>query len=344
MKEKEQNNRNILKEKKPLVYEKVIKYDMPRIQFQANYNCNFSCRHCSVNDVKDHTRKLLSIDEIKDVFDQADEMGISRLTISGGEPLIMNNLEKVVNAIGADRFYIQCDTNAYYMNEEKAQFLKDIGIDCVAPSLDSLDTKAHDEFRNQEGSALKVLEAIDIVQKVGINIYIQTVVTKSRLYSEEFVEFLRFFNDKGIGVFVSAAKPVGSFAGQFDDLLVKEDFDYLAKLEKYYNMFSHLTPAYGLNEERNCVAGKNIFGLSAYGDCLPCIYFYCSMGNVREESLKNIYDRMQRLNIFDENTCVLADKSNSFIQKYVVPLYDKKLPVNWKNLLTPEDFDLKFFE
>lgn len=339
MKEKEKDNRNKLKENKPLVYEKVIKYDMPRIQFQASYNCNFHCQHCSVNEVKDHTKKLLSIEEIKNVFDQADEMGISRLTISGGEPLIMQNFDKIVEAIGSDRFFIQCDTNGYYMNEEKAQHLKNLGIDCIAPSLDSLDTKLHDEFRNQEGSAKKVLETIDIIQKIGINVYVQTVVTKSRLYTAEFVEFLKYFNDKGIGVFVSAAKPVGSFAGQFNELLVKEDFDYLEKLESYYNVFSHLTPAYGINEERNCVAGKNIFGLTAYGDIITCIYFYCSMGNVREEPLKDIYDRMQRLNIFRENTCVLADKSNSFIQKYVVPLYDKKLPVDWKEILTEKDFD-----
>jgi MoaA/NifB/PqqE/SkfB family radical SAM enzyme len=340
IKPQEINNRNKLKENKPLVYEKVIKYNMPRIQFQARYNCNFSCQHCSINGVKDKSRKTLSIADIKNIFDQADVMGISRMTLSGGEPLIFPDLDQIIEAIGAKRFWIQLDTNAYLLTEEKIQHLKEIGIDCIAPSLDSLNKNGHDLFRNTKGSAEKVFKAVDMIQKAGLNIFIQTVVTHNRLHSNEFINFIKYFNDKEIGVFVSFAKPVGAFSNNFDELITKNDLVYMEKLEKKYKVFTHLTPAYGINEERYCVASKNIFGLTEYGDILPCIYFYCSMGNVLEEPLKDIYDRCIRLKPFKKQTCVLADKSNDFIEKYLVKkIYGKKLPVPYKEVFTEEDFE-----
>jgi len=340
MNEKENNNRNKLKEKKPLVYEKVIKYNMPRIQFQYNYICNAKCDHCSIDNVKDKNRKSLTLENVKDIFDQADKMGISRVTITGGEPLMFKDLDQLVEAIGAERFWLQCDTNGLLLTEQKVKHLKEIGIDCIAPSLDSLDKKAHDDFRHVEGLADKVLKGFDYIQQEGLNTFVQTVVTKTRLYSQEFIEFLKYFNNKGIGVFVSFAKPVGAYSGCFDELIDKKDLKYFEELEKLYNVFSHLTPAYGINEERNCVASKNIVGLTAFGDIIPCIYFYCSMGNVLEEPLETIWKRCISLKPFQKNTCVLADKDDEFIQKYLAKkLYGKKLPVHYTDVFDKEDFE-----
>ena len=343
MKEKEKSNRDKLKEKKPLVLDKILKYEheqIPRIQLQwrtGKGSCNFNCSHCSVKDVG-NDKELITLDDVKNLFIKADEIGISRMTISGGEPLLFN-LDKLVEAINPKLFWIQIDTNGWFFTEEKAKYLKEIGIDCIPPSLDSLNLEEHDKFRHKTGSATRVIKAFDLIQKYEFNTYVQTVVTKSRLYSEEFIKFLEYFNSRNIGVFVSFAKPVGSFSSHFDDLMNKNDLDYMENLEKSYNVFTHLTPGYGINKERNCVAGKNIFGVMTTGDVIPCIYHYMSIGNIKEEPFKDIYSRMQRLKIFRRNTCPMADISDDFIEKYVIPLYGKELPVSYKKLLTKEDFD-----
>jgi len=333
--EKEKNNRNKLKEKKPLVYKKNKENEgkqIPRIQLQWRTGkgaCNFNCTHCSVKDVGNN-KELLTLEDVNNLFRQADEIGISRMTISGGEPLTFD-LDTLVKAINPKLYWIQLDTNGWLLTKEKALHCKNIGIDVIAPSLDSLNFEEHDKFRNKPGSAERVIRAFDIIQELEINTFVQTVVTKSRLYSEEFIRFIKYFNNRGIGVFVSFAKPVGSFAGHFEEMVTKEDINYLADLEKVYNVFTHLTPGYGINEERNCVAST--------GDILQCIYHYMSVGNIKEESFKDIYNRMQRINIYNQNTCVMADKTAGFVEKYVIPLYGKELPVRYTEILTEEDFD-----
>lgn len=339
----QQANREKLRQKKPLVLEKILKHEkekIPRLQLQWRYNCNFACEHCSIHSVKDDTRKRMSLDDANDLFRQGDEIGISRVTITGGEPLIFPDLDELVDAINPEQYWIQLDTNGFLLTKEKINHLKKIGVDCIAPSLDSLDYAEHDKFRHAKGSAQRVVEAVDMVLDADLKIFIQTVVTKTRLYSKEFEAFLKYFNDKGVGVFVSFAKPVGAYEGHFDEMIDRKDLDYFEELEKEYNVFSHLTPAYGVNEDRYCVASRNIFGITAYGDIIPCIYFYCSMGNVLEESLKDILARCQKLKPFKVQTCLLADKSCNFVNKYLVPkIYGKKLPVHYTEVFDRSDFD-----
>jgi MoaA/NifB/PqqE/SkfB family radical SAM enzyme len=342
MNEKEKSNREKLRERKPKVLEKIIAQgtqQIPRIQLQADYKCNMKCQHCSIENVRDNTKQKLTIPEIKNLFEQAHDMGISRMTLSGGEPLSFSNLDEMILAINPELFWIQLDTNGLLLTKERIQHLRELGVDCIAPSLDSLNVEEHNNFRRTKDAAESVLASIDMIKEAGFSIFVQTVVTKTRLYSNEFIEFLKYFKNKDVGVFVSFAKPVGAFTRNFQECITSLDLKYFETLEKEYNVFSHLTPAYSINEERKCVAAKNIFGITAHGDCIPCIYFYCSLGNIREEPLIVIYDRMRKLNIFDRKTCPMADVSDTFMNDYLVNVYDKKLPVSWKQILTEKDFN-----
>ncbi len=338
--EQQQDSRDKLKESKPLVHDKIMnKGNQPRLQYQYRYTCNYKCSHCSIENVKDKTKKLMDLSDTRKLFDQADEIGISRVTITGGEPLTFNRLDLLIDAIGSKRFYLQLDTNGHLLTREKTKQLKEWGIDCIAPSLDSLNKQEHDSFRNVLGSANKVLKAFDYIQEEGLNTFVQTVVTKTRLYSKEFIRFIEYFNNRDIGVFVSFAKPVGAYEGNFDELVEKEDFKYIKELESKYKIFTHLTPAYGENKERKCIASKNIFGVTSYGEMISCIYCYVSMGNVRDEPLKDLLNRAQRLKPFDKKTCVMADKSDNFIEDYLVKkVYGKKLPVPYTDVFTDKNF------
>jgi len=352
LKESEIKNRNKLKDEKPYVYEKMIKLSekikrgesIAIIQFQYNYTCNLKCEHCSIKRFQGKKEgKQFTMEDVKELARQADEMGLARFVITGGEPLVFQDLDELVAAIDPQKFYINCDTNGWLLDEEKAKHLKSIGVDRIQLSLDSLDPEEHDNFRNAKGAHERAMKAVDIALEAGLGIFIQTVVTKQRLHSEEFIKFIEYFNNKGVGVFVSYAKPVGSWEGNFEVLVNKEDMKYMKELEKKYNVFTHLSPAYGLN--MGCIAVKGMISVTQYGDVLPCPYIHVSIGNVFKEPLKDIIQRGLNIKFFGErvDTCLIAE-DRDFINNYIVKkVYDKPLPVPYSEVFTEEDKTQKPF-
>ena len=337
--------REQLRRNKPHVYEKILKYSekvergesIAIIQFQYNYVCNFKCEHCSVKHFqgKNSARKF-TIPDVRELSRQADELGLANIVITGGEPLVFKDFDELVEAIDPQKFYITSDTNGWLLDAERAKHLKAIGVDKIQLSLDSLDAAEHDAFRHAPGSHDRAIRAIDAALDAGLNIILSTVVTHQRVRSDEFLRYLEFAKSKGVGTFVTYAKPVGAWEGNFDALVTRDDMRYVEELGKKYNVFTHLTPSYGL--DLGCIAVKRMISITQYGDVMPCPYMQTSIGNIFEEPLKDIIARGMKIKWFGRKigTCLVAE-SRPFIDKYLVPTYGKKLPVKWSEIYGPED-------
>ena len=341
----EQSRRNYLKEQKPRVYEKVMKFSekiarnesIAIIQFQYNYTCNFRCEHCSVKHFQGKREgRSFTLADVRELSRQADELELANIVITGGEPLVFKDFDQLVEAIDPQKFYITSDTNGWFLDSARAKHLKSIGVDKIQLSLDSLNAEEHDSFRKAPGSHARALRAIDAALEAGLNIILSTVVTHQRVHSEEFIEYLEFAKSKGVGTFVTYAKPVGAWEGNFDALVTRDDMKYVAGLADKYNVFTHLTPSYGL--DLGCIAVKRMISITQYGDVMPCPYMQTSIGNFFEEPLKDIIDRGMNIKWFGKHidTCLIAE-SRPFIDKYLVPTYGKKLPVKWDEIYGPED-------
>ena len=253
------------------------------------------------------------------------------------EPLIFPDFDQLVEAIDPSKFYLVSDTNGWLLDRERARHLKSIGVDKIQLSLDSLDAAEHDAFRHAPGAHARALRAIDAALEAGLNIILSTVVTHDRIRSEEFVRYLEFAKSKGVGTFVTYAKPVGAWEGKFDNLVTKDDMDYMRTvLEKKYNVFTHLTPSYGL--DLGCIAVKRMISITKYGDVMPCPYMQTSIGNFFEEPLADIIKRGMNIKWFGKhvNTCLVAE-SRPWIEKYLVPTYGKPLPVKAEEIYGPDD-------
>ena len=342
---KEQQGRNYLKETKPYVFEKVSKFtekynrgeSIAIIQLQYNYICNMKCEHCSIKRFQGNTdKRRLTPKDVAMLAKQADELGLARFVISGGEPTVFPDLDEVVAAIDPEKFFINSDSNGYLL-AEKAEHMKKIGIDRIQLSIDSLDAEAHDAFRNTPGAFAHAMEGIKECQRIGLPLYIQTVVTKERLHSEEFIHFLEHFNKMGLNVFVSYAKPVGAWEGHFDNLIDRKDMAYMRELEKKYMVCTHLTPGYGL--DMGCIGVKGFISVTEYGDVQPCPYIHTSIGNIFDKPLKDIIQTGMDIKFFGEHvdTCLIAEDL-PFIKKYVAGhIYGKPVPVPCTEVFSEED-------
>jgi MoaA/NifB/PqqE/SkfB family radical SAM enzyme len=309
------------------------------IQFQYDYKCNFHCQHCCTTKLQAQKKdRFFTINDVRELSRQADGMGLAHIVITGGEPLLFPDYDDIVEAIDPEKFYITSDTNGWFLDGEKAKHLKSIGVDKIQLSLDSLSATEHDEFRRKLGSHERAIKAIDASLDAGLNIILATVVTKQRVRSQEFMDYLEFAKNKGVGVFVTYAKPVGAWEGNYDVLISRDDMDYIRKLEKQYDVFTHLTPSYGLN--LGCIAVKRMVSITKYGDVMPCPYIHVSLGNFFEEPLKDIIERGLKIKYFRNyiNTCLIAE-DRKFINDYEAKkISGKLLPVPYSEVFKENDF------
>ncbi|OSM07002.1 radical SAM/SPASM domain-containing protein [Magnetofaba australis] len=306
----EQNKRNELMARKPYVAKKLAAISAqeargeinPIIRLEKSYLCNFTCTHCSAEHYMDrHLRKVFKIedsrrkmdlDDVREISRQADELGLARFVLTGGEPLLMKDFDEVVEAIDPDKHYIITDTNGWLLDDEKARHLKSIGVEKVQLSLDSYIEGDHDEFRNMPGSYKRVMQAIDASLDAGLNLILSTVLVKGRARTQEFRDLCKFSTDRGVGLYTCYAKPTGSCEEHADLVIEKEDADAVRELEKEYKVFTHMTPSYG--SYKGCITVKGIITITDTMEVTPCPYIDFSLGNLRETPLKEVLARGMR--------------------------------------------------
>lgn len=306
----EKAKRDSLKTRKPYVAAKLANITAmeergeisPIIRLEKSYLCNFQCTHCSAEYYMDRhlnnvlkvvdARRKMDLADVRALSRQADELGLARFVITGGEPLVMKDFDAVVEAIDPDKHYVITDTNGWFLDDARAKHIKAIGVEKVQMSLDSYIEKDHDAFRNKPGSYKRVMRAIDAALDAGLNLILSTVLIRGRAKTDEFRDLCKFATGKGIGLYVSYAKPTGSCTNHPEFVIDKEDADVVRELEKQYNVFTHMTPSYG--SFKGCITIKGIITVTSTFEVTPCPYIDFSLGNLRETSLKEILDRGMR--------------------------------------------------
>ncbi len=319
----------------------------PIVRLEKSYLCNFQCTHCSAEYYMDrHLEKVVKIvddrpkmdlDAIRLLSKEADEMGLARFVITGGEPLVMRDFDAVVAAIDPEKHYIITDTNGWFLDAKKARHLKSIGVEKVQLSLDSYIEAEHDDFRNKRGSYKRVLRAVDASLDAGLNLILSTVLVKGRARTKEFEDLCKYCNDKGVGLYVSYAKPTGSCTDHPEFVIEKEDADIVRELEKKYKIFTHMTPSYG--SFKGCITVKGIITITSTMEITPCPYIDFSIGNLRENSLKDILDRgMKNPWLGPYRPDCLIGEDPKFIKLHTEKTKGAKLlPLRWGEGFTDDD-------
>jgi MoaA/NifB/PqqE/SkfB family radical SAM enzyme len=352
---REQAKREGLKARKPYVAEKLANIlameergeISPIIRLEKSYLCNFQCTHCSAEYYMDRhldkvhqttdERPQMNFDDIRELSRQADELGLARFVITGGEPLVMRDFDEVVAAIDPDKHYVIADTNGWFLDDERAEHIKSIGVEKVQLSLDSFIEEEHDAFRNKPRSYKRVMRAIDASINADLNLLLSTVLIKGRAKTQEFQDLCKFATDRDVGLYVSYAKPTGSATGHPEFVIEKEDADIVRELEKEYNVFTHMTPSYG--SFKGCITVKGIITVTSTMEVTPCPYIDFSMGNLRETSLKEVLDRGMRNPWLGPHRpdCLIGEDQQFIDRHQEITAKYTHLPVPWGEGFSDED-------
>lgn len=317
------------------------------IDLNFNNACNLRCEYCFTNSPKgEHFKDMLSISTIADIADQADELGIFEFDLQGGELLLRPDLLfEVIAAIKPERFYLYLTTNGYYLDEKMAQRLAKAGVSRVSVSIDSMDEATHDKIRGRKTSWRRAMDGLKHVQNAGIDPYLNITVGHYNAFSEDIEMLCQYSDDQNYTTLLNVAVPSGMWLRlkKMADVMVDEnDKARLIQLrKKHKNILRNIWNPFDKNYEG--VLGCNTVNrmyITPLGDVLVCPYVHIKIGNVLEQSLREIRDFGFSIKHFAEfSPLCLAGENKEFVNKYMAfegqSIFN---PVHAKDIFSEEDY------
>ena len=195
------------------------------LRISVTVRCNFRCTYCMPKTVFGHDyrfmdrKELLTFEELERVARTFASLGVEKIRLTGGEPLLRKEIESLVarlSAIGG--LDLTLTTNASLL-ARKAEGLRDAGLDRVNVSLDSLDDATFRAMNDVDFPVARVLEGIDAAAAAGLPVKVNAVV-KRGVNDDGVVEMARRFRGTGHSLRFIEYMDVGATNGwRLDDVV-----------------------------------------------------------------------------------------------------------------------------
>jgi GTP 3',8-cyclase len=171
------------------------------LRISVTDRCNIRCFYCMPEtDVKFQPREqLLSFEEIERFVRAAVTLGVRKLRVTGGEPLVRKNLSTLIGKLAAiDGIEDLALTTNGVLLAAQAQELYDAGLRRINVHLDTLDRERFERITRRDDLG-KVLEGIETCRRIGYRIKINAVAVKN-LVEPDIVPLARFGRERGIEI------------------------------------------------------------------------------------------------------------------------------------------------
>jgi cyclic pyranopterin phosphate synthase len=201
------------------------------LRISVTDRCNFRCTYCMPKDVFDADyqflphAELLTFEEIVRVAKISHELGVEKIRLTGGEPLLRKGIERLIEMLATElpSVDLTLTTNGTAL-KAKAQSLKGAGLKRITVSLDSLDDKTFRTMNDVDFPVAKVLESIDAAAAVGLGPIKINMVVKRGLNDHQIVDMARHFKGSGHIVRFIEFMDVGATNGwRMDDVIASAE-------------------------------------------------------------------------------------------------------------------------
>ncbi len=183
------------------------------LRLSVTDRCNLRCTYCMDEHMTFLPRsQVLSLEELEEVARAFVSLGIKKIRLTGGEPLIRQGIIGLCKKISALEGLEQLvmTTNAVLL-EQQAQELRDAGVSKLNISIDSLNPIRFQQL-TRFGALPEVLRGIDAAVEAGFdNIKLNTVILKG-VNDDEIAELAQFSVDKGIDISFIEEMPLGQIS------------------------------------------------------------------------------------------------------------------------------------
>ena len=295
----------------------------PKLQLVAweiTRSCNLYCAHCRGSASPASYSGELSTDECFRLVDQILEVGRPIIILTGGEPLVRSDVLQIAKYAVNKGLRVVMGTNGTLITEEMAWKLKEVPISRLGISLDFPAPELQDEFRGQTGAFAAVMSGIANARKAGIEVQINSTITKLNVnYLEELLALTLKIGAVAFHPFMLV--PTGRGKGLESVELPPEQYEktlhwiYDKQLELGDRLFFKPTdvPHYlrvvkqrQKKDEKNdsksahshnptntitrgCLAGVGFCFISYQGKVKGCGYLDVEAGDIRKESFSQVW-------------------------------------------------------
>ena len=294
------------------------------LDIEITSRCNLRCRYCYFFNNPAVNYRELRTDEWLEFFDELGSLGVMNVVLSGGEPLIREDLPELLAGIVRNRMRFALLSNGTLINDEIAAVIAGTGrCDYVQVSVDGSCAPVHDPLRG-EGSFARVVRGIRTLRRHDVNVAVRVTIHRNNVHDLESIA--RFLLDElGLPRFgINSAGYIGACRANATDVLLSveergEAMETLLRLAETYG--SRISATAGpltdgrmwrrMEEARAqtapafpnggrltaCGCPSNKISVRADGTIVPCVMLaHLELGRINDVPLVEVWRHSQALN------------------------------------------------
>ncbi|MBE9197512.1 MULTISPECIES: nif11-class peptide radical SAM maturase 3 [unclassified Nodularia (in: cyanobacteria)] len=293
--------------------------DYRRISYavwEITLKCNLACQHCGSRAGQTRVDELTTAEAL-DMVKQMADVGITEVTIIGGEAFLRPDWLEIAQAITQAGMLCGMTTGGYGISLDTAHRMKAAGIGVVSVSVDGLEA-THDRIRGKQGAWQWAFKTMSHLKQAGIPFGCNTQI--NRLSAPEFPSIYEHLRDAGIFAWqIQLTVPMGNAADNNEILLqpyeLLDVYPMIARVARrakeegvrlqagnnigYYGPYERLLRGGDAwTFWQGCSAGLSTLGIEADGAIKGCPSLPTSAytgGNIRDRSLRSIIEETEEL-------------------------------------------------
>ena len=287
-------------------------------------DCPANCWHCSLKRRKGGN---LPTETWRRVIGELHELGVSLFGITGGEPLVRDDLCELIAEIKTGGGEVMMFTSGIGMTAERAAALKNAGLWAVCVSMDRNDHGEVDQMRCFPGALDQAQKTLQLANAAGLYTCVNCVADQKNVRSKTYLSLYEKSVELGVDEFrLIEPMPCGQLLDADDSVfLTPPQITELRRFHRETNRnlrygSKHQTKVCAFNEIESpelfgCSGGTRHLFIDAAGEVCPCDFTPLSFGNVTEESMATIRDRMSTAMKQPRRHCIIQNH-HELIQLY----------------------------
>lgn len=288
-------------------------YYLNAIYFYLTQGCNLCCRHCWIEpqfqgESGKTTSEYISIELFQKILAEAQPLGLANVKLTGGEPLIHPEIDKILDFLATTQFKLIIESNGLLCSKELVKKIKKCKRPFVSVSLDSAEAEIHEWVRGVKGSYKKAINGLKNL--VSANISNQIIMTVMKKNVKQIEPMVHLAEELGVpSIKFNLVNPTARGKDMhdkgetlsIDDLIqtgkwIEQDLSKRTKVDLSYShpmAFKPLSSIYGPRGTGQCgikgiigVLGTGEYALCGIGETIEELIF----GDARTDSLAEIWN------------------------------------------------------